>query len=80
VGLFDQALAAHLGGALAEAQQRITVHQQQIAELNNAIAAGLSSFAGATHHQSMDVARAPGKARATEQGTTWALAASCLAL
>jgi hypothetical protein len=32
---------------------------------NNAIAAGLSSFAGATHHQSMDVARGPGKARAT---------------
>ncbi len=32
---------------------------------NNAIAAGLSSFAGATHHQSMDVARDPGKARAT---------------
>jgi DNA modification methylase len=32
---------------------------------NNAIAAGLSTFGGATHHQSMDVARDPGKAKAT---------------
>ncbi|HTU19015.1 MAG TPA: DNA modification methylase [Gemmataceae bacterium] len=31
---------------------------------NNAIAAGLSSFTGATHHQSMDVARHPNKAKA----------------
>ena len=36
---------------------------------NNAIAAGLSSFAPtpATHHQSMDVARHPGKAKATHR-------------
>jgi DNA modification methylase len=32
---------------------------------NNAIAAGLSSFAGATHHQGLDVARHPGKAKRT---------------
>jgi hypothetical protein len=32
---------------------------------NNAIAAGLSSFQGATHHQSMDVARHPEKAKPT---------------
>ena len=32
---------------------------------NNAIAAGLSSFAGATHHQQLDLARHPQKARAT---------------
>jgi DNA modification methylase len=32
---------------------------------NNAIAAGLSSFQGATHHQSLDVARHPGKAKGT---------------
>lgn len=32
---------------------------------NNAIAAGLSSFEGAKHHQSMDVARHPEKAKAT---------------
>lgn len=32
---------------------------------NNAIAAGLSSFAGAKHHQSMDVARHPKKAKPT---------------
>ncbi len=34
---------------------------------NNAIAAGLSSFTGATHHQSMDVVRHPDKAKATEK-------------
>ncbi|HEY0984827.1 DNA modification methylase [Schlesneria sp.] len=34
---------------------------------NNAIAAGLSSFAGATHHQSMDVARHPGKSKPTQK-------------
>jgi DNA modification methylase len=34
---------------------------------NNAIAAGLSSFAGATHHQSLDVARHPSKAKATQK-------------
>jgi DNA modification methylase len=34
---------------------------------NNAIAAGLSSFQGATHHQSMDVARHPGKAKPTQK-------------
>ncbi|MFN5800418.1 MAG: DNA modification methylase, partial [Planctomyces sp.] len=34
---------------------------------NNAIAAGLSSFQGTTHHQSMDVARHPGKAKATQK-------------
>jgi DNA modification methylase len=32
---------------------------------NNAIAAGLSSFAGPKHHQSLDLARHPGKAKAT---------------
>jgi DNA modification methylase len=32
---------------------------------NNAIAAGLSSFAGTTHHQGLDVARHPSKAHAT---------------
>ena len=32
---------------------------------NNAIAAGLSSFAGPKHHQSLDVARHPGKAKPT---------------
>ncbi len=32
---------------------------------NNAIAAGLSSFQGATHHQSLDVARHPQKAKPT---------------
>jgi DNA modification methylase len=32
---------------------------------NNAIAAGLSSFAGATHHQKLDVERHPAKARPT---------------
>ncbi len=34
---------------------------------NNAIAAGLSSFAGTTHHQSMDVARHPQKAKPTRK-------------
>lgn len=34
---------------------------------NNAIAAGLSSFAGTTHHQKLDVARHPGKARPTSR-------------
>src|SRR3984957_945120 len=32
---------------------------------NNAIAAELSSFQGATHHQALDVARRPGKAKRT---------------
>jgi len=32
---------------------------------NNAIAAGLSSFSGATHHQSLDVARQPSKSKPT---------------
>ena len=32
---------------------------------NNAIAAGLSSFKGSTHHQKLDVARHPSKSRAT---------------
>jgi DNA modification methylase len=32
---------------------------------NNAIAAGLSSFQGTSHHQSLDVARHPSKAKAT---------------
>jgi DNA modification methylase len=32
---------------------------------NNAIAAGLSSFTGTTHHQGLDLARQPGKAKAT---------------
>jgi ParB-like chromosome segregation protein Spo0J len=32
---------------------------------NNAIAAGLSSFAGTTHHQGLDVARHPDKAKPT---------------
>ena len=34
---------------------------------NNAIAAGLSSFEGAKHHQSMDVARHPDKAKPTQK-------------
>jgi DNA modification methylase len=34
---------------------------------NNAIAAGLSSFQGATHHQSMDVARHPAKSKPTQK-------------
>ena len=34
---------------------------------NNAIAAGLSSFSGATHHQGLDVARHPTKAKATHE-------------
>jgi len=34
---------------------------------NNAIAAGLSSFPGARHHQAMDLARHPGKARPTDR-------------
>ena len=34
---------------------------------NNAIAAGLSSFAGTTHHQSLDVARHPEKAKPTQK-------------
>jgi DNA modification methylase len=34
---------------------------------NNAIAAGLSSFAGATHHQKLDVERHPEKAKPTRK-------------
>jgi DNA modification methylase len=34
---------------------------------NNAIAAGLSSFAGTTHHQGLDLARHPGKSRLTSR-------------
>lgn len=34
---------------------------------NNAIAAGLSSFQGTTHHQSLDLARHPEKAKATQK-------------
>jgi DNA modification methylase len=34
---------------------------------NNAIAAGLSSFKGATHHQGLDLARHPGKSKPTEK-------------
>ena len=34
---------------------------------NNAIAAGLSSFAGTTHHQQLDVARHPQKAKPTQK-------------
>jgi DNA modification methylase len=34
---------------------------------NNAIAAGLSSFEGAKHHQKLDVERHPGKARPTQK-------------
>jgi DNA modification methylase len=34
---------------------------------NNAIAAGLSSFQGTTHHQSMDVARHPKKSKPTQK-------------
>lgn len=34
---------------------------------NNAIAAGLSSFAGTTHHQGLDVARHPEKAKPTQK-------------
>jgi len=34
---------------------------------NNAIAAGLSSFKGVSHHQKLDVKRHPGKARATSR-------------
>jgi DNA modification methylase len=34
---------------------------------NNAIAAGLSSFSGTSHHQGLDLARHPAKARATHQ-------------
>jgi DNA modification methylase len=34
---------------------------------NNAIAAGLSSFQGTTHHQKLDVERMPGKSKATHK-------------
>jgi DNA modification methylase len=34
---------------------------------NNAIAAGLSSFQGNSHHQGLDLARHPGKAKATQK-------------
>ncbi len=34
---------------------------------NNAIAAGLSSFAGPKHHQSLDLARHPGKSKPTQK-------------
>ncbi len=34
---------------------------------NNAIAAGLSSFAGPKHHQSLDLARRPGAAKPTQK-------------
>ncbi len=34
---------------------------------NNAIAAGLSSFQGATHHQGLDLARHPGKSKPTQR-------------
>jgi DNA modification methylase len=34
---------------------------------NNAIAAGLSSFQGTTHHQGLDLARHPGKSRPTQR-------------
>ena len=34
---------------------------------NNAIAAGLSSFAGTSHHQGLDLARHPGKAKPTQK-------------
>jgi DNA modification methylase len=34
---------------------------------NNAIAAGLSSFAGTKHHQSLDLARHPGKSKPTQK-------------
>jgi DNA modification methylase len=34
---------------------------------NNAIAAGLSSFSGATHHQSLDLARHPKKSKPTQK-------------
>jgi DNA modification methylase len=34
---------------------------------NNAIAAGLSSFQGTTHHQGLDVARHPGKSKPTQK-------------
>jgi DNA modification methylase len=34
---------------------------------NNAIAAGLSSFSGATHHQGLDLARHPSKAKPTDK-------------
>jgi len=34
---------------------------------NNAIAAGLSSFAGTTHHQKLDVERHPEKAKPTQK-------------
>jgi DNA modification methylase len=34
---------------------------------NNAIAAGLSSFTGTTHHQGLDVARHPGKSKPTQK-------------
>jgi DNA modification methylase len=34
---------------------------------NNAIAAGLSSFQGTTHHQGLDLARHPGKAKPTSK-------------
>jgi len=34
---------------------------------NNAIAAGLSSFAGTSHHQGLDLARHPGKSKPTQK-------------
>ena len=36
---------------------------------NNAIAAGLSSFQGNSHHQGLDLARHPGKAKPTQEET-----------
>ena len=49
------------GAADPSGQHGPAVQREGRAARNNAIAAGLSSFQGTTHHQGLDVARHPGK-------------------